>query len=272
MKYLILPLLILFLGTSQIVHGEAPPYYIAGVQNAPADGWWTPPYPQEQFEFLFQNGQMVQCRHKKSMEVWDSTDNGRTWVKAKTVTNYGVDKEKWTPGSGGIMYQGRTISKAEAMRLLEAEVPNDAGKWHLTVFGNKELHVQFQAVWDQNKKLSDWAVLHLMKVDDFRGKAWDLNTVPAFQQSKTAVFVQQPDGRVIHGQFQWSQDDMKWLAEKFDPTKVPDQRGGGLDLNKALDQLIARIKADPIPWVIIGVVLLYIFMNREKQCPTSPPK
>lgn len=188
-------------------------------------------------------------------------------------TNFGIDRSKMD-GESRPRYRHhnksgvREITQGEALRLLEKDVPDDAGKRRLTVIGPEIARKAFDAWWKgaDAARYRDQYLVQLYAEDDWHVKSGGFVS--------PAIYLQAADGLVLHRQADVG--DLKGLekaivraAPDYDPAKDPDLSKAPpkvpSPLAPALDGLNKLLTdVPPFAW-FAGLVALMLLMNRKRE-------
>jgi hypothetical protein len=165
------------------------------------------------------------------------------------VRNFGLDLAHMAGGKDPrYRVGGKPCKKRE---LMAAMVEDDSAKPRLTIIGSKDERTKVLAA------LPPEASRYLVKAYD--PVDWTVSRAGFKTDGHPTIYVQAPDGRVLHRQDTFS--DAKQLAEalrkadpSYDPAKDSDvTKGLSFDL---LKQLVAIVP--PLGWLIGGIALLYL--------------
>lgn len=174
--------------------------------------------------------------------------------KVGVEQNFGIDESKLT--GGGYRISGRPASRTQVFQALEKGLPNDTGKFRLTIIGTDEERFPVE---------KDWAV----RADDFkdvwaRSLVW---SVPADHWSvqefstrgKPTIYLQAPDGKVLHRQddYQGPKDfeAIRKAISDYDAAKDPDRR----------KTTAPSTQVPPTAWGLGGLILLALALKIMKR-------
>jgi hypothetical protein len=143
--------------------------------------------------------------------------------------NFGLDRKRMDDGDrpkyrrfgkGGV----REITADEAHRLLEKGLPDDQGKRFVTVIGPPDSLKAFSTLWATPAFAAhrDKVLLQLLPPDD-----WDVKRKGFVGTGSPTVYVQAPDGTVLHRQDALGDGvglskALLRTAPDYDPAKDPD--------------------------------------------------
>ncbi len=188
-------------------------------------------------------------------------------VEQDGVQNFGIDRAGLDGSAERITLDGRQITRAEATRILQAgSLTDDSGKLRLTVIGTE---ADRRRVLDDLKgPLTDIAGQCL--VQDYPPDHWAVAGVGFYTAGKPTIYVQAPDGKVLHRQDDYA-DGPEGLRLAFERLRKPDpnyQPDKDRDLRRPADGLLSRlidILARPfrviLSWLLAaGVVYVLIVL------------
>lgn len=185
----------------------------------------------------------------------DATAQKEVWEKG------GVEWDKVQDERARIMMGKREISRAEAMRLVEGDVPDDGGKLRLTIIGPEADRKKVLAALDQ-PPLSEFKSRFVIQAYD--PSDWAVKNYGFVTSGKPTIYVQMPSGKVLHRQDTYTTAEELAAAIRkadpgYDPKKDPDARKPALPGMPDLSQI-------PVPvWIGGALVLLMIFGKKGGQ-------
>lgn len=184
-------------------------------------------------------------------------------VQPDGVWNFGVDSSK-IGKRPRFTFGEHEISKAEAMRLIEEGIPDDANKLRLTLIGQEA---------DRKRVLADLegpqfnALKNLYVVQAYEPSNPMIQNLGFVVGGRPTIYLQRPDGLVLHRQDEYEGADKLACAIRkadpnYDPNRDPDLTKpkpcpgplgpGGFDLTRV-----------PVwVWVILAIGLL-LFLRDE---------
>jgi len=188
-------------------------------------------------------------------------------VEQDGVQNFGIDRAGLDGSAERITLGGREIPRSEVMRILQAEsLTDDSGKLRLTVIGTE---ADRRRVLDDLKgSLSD--IANQCLVQDYPPDHWAVAGVGFYTAGKPTIYVQAPDGKVLHRQDDYA-DGAEGFRQAFERLRKPDpdyrpdkdrdlrRPAGGL-LSRLLD-VLARPFRVVFSWLLAaGVVFVLIVL------------
>lgn len=185
----------------------------------------------------------------------DATAQKEVWERG------GVEWDKVQDERSRIMMGKREISRAEAMRLVEGDVPDDAAKLRLTIIGSEADRKRVLAALDQ-PPLAEFKGRFVVQAYD--PNDWAVKNYGFVTSGKPTIYVQMPSGKVLHRQDVYTTaEDLATALRKadpgYDPKKDPDARKPALPWMPDLSQI-------PMPvWIGGALVLLMIFGKKGGQ-------
>jgi hypothetical protein len=181
---------------------------------------------------------------------------------AEAVTNFGVELDKLN-GHREERYQinGVAVSRSQAREALEqASIPDDAGRLRLTVIGDAASAQRVAGDLAASPALAAWK--DRLVVQTYPPDHWAVARSGFFTGGKPTIYLQAPDGQVLHRQDDYS-DGADGLAKalrradpNYDARKDPDLRNSWLshlDLSKV-----------PTPVWLVGAALIFLFISRKR--------
>jgi len=195
-------------------------------------------------------------------------------VEKDGVQNFGIDRARLN-GSGAerITLDGRQISRSEAARVLEtAGLADDSGKLRLTVIGPES--DRRRVLDDLKGPLADIAAECL--VQDYPPDHWAVAKVGFHTAGKPTIYVQAPDGKVLHRQDDYT-DGAEGLRVAFERLRRPDPNyrpDKDRDLRRPAGGLLARLidlLSRPfrviLSWILAAGVVFILFVLVMKGWP-----
>ncbi|GAB6184514.1 hypothetical protein [Thermopirellula anaerolimosa] len=161
-------------------------------------------------------------------------------VEQDGVQNFGIDRAGLNGSAERITLGGREITRSEATQILQAgSLADDSGKLRLTVIGND---VDRKRVLDDLKgPLADVAAQCL--VQDYPPEHWAVAGAGFHTAGKPTIYVQAPDGRVLHRQDDYA-DGAEGFRQAFERVRRPDpdyRPDKDRDLRRPADGLLAKL-------------------------------
>lgn len=143
------------------------------------------------------------------------------------VQNFGVDRTKLCQDADGCYrINGQKVSKEQLYQALQSGLSDDAGKLRLTVIGSPAETATVLADLEADPEFKNNIHVWCAGPDD-----WSLKDAVTgesmFQTSgKPTVYLQSPDGTVLHRQDGYTKGDISALRKvrPYDPKKDPDVR------------------------------------------------
>lgn len=144
------------------------------------------------------------------------------------IANYGVDRDKIS-GAGRYTANGREVGPEQALGAVgDGRLDDDAHKLRLTVIGGD---AERKKVVDDFRGLPEFQSWRdRVLVQDYPPDHWAVSRVGFKTEGKPSVYLQSPDGKVLHSQFDY-QDGPQGLAKairradpSYDPSKDKDKR------------------------------------------------
>lgn len=186
-----------------------------------------------------------------------------------TVTPTGVIRKRIDKGR--TLINGKAVSTAEALRVLGAELPDDAGKLRLTVIGADEVRKAVLNDLQASPALAPYKAQ--IVVQDYAPGAWPL--AAGFESTGSpSIYVQDPSGKVLHRQADYADgpDGLATALRKLDPNydskKDPDRRKPSLipSLPSILSGILAGKLKDVPPGVPVAAALaVLVLITRRRQ-------
>jgi hypothetical protein len=156
---------------------------------------------------------------------------------------------------------GREVSRADAHRVLggnDPRIPDDSGRWHLTVIGAPADREPLLHDLKTHPALRPWQD-HLV-VQGYDPEHWAVTRQGFRAGGRPTVYVQAPDGAVLHHQDDYSggaealAEALRRIDPNYRPDRDPDRRRPGL--------------LPHIPWSIPAAALavaVVLFVYRRKS-------
>jgi hypothetical protein len=180
--------------------------------------------------------------------------------------NHGVDLSKIGPSR--CMMNGREVTMEHALGVVGGQIPDDSQKLRLTVIGTQEkrqpvITALAQLEPELRNRIVPWSV---------PADHWSLKDTATGQTAFKAdgaptVYLQAPDGKVLHRQDDWRGPDdfqaIRKAVKAYDAKKDP-------DLRKA-DQAASSTSTFPL-WLIAiaGAVVFFLVARRNPNEPGPP--
>lgn len=185
----------------------------------------------------------------------DATAGKEVWEKG------GVEWDKVQDERSRIMMGKREISRAEAMRLVEGDVPDDAAKLRLTIIGPEADRKRVLAALEQSPlaELKGRFVVQAYDPGD-----WAIKNYGFVTTGTPTIYVQMPSGKVLHRQDTYTTaEDLATALRKADPTYQPSKDP---DARKPALPGVPDLKQIPVPvWILGGLGVLYLLRKRGDQ-------
>lgn len=146
----------------------------------------------------------------------------------ETVTNFGVDTGK-LGGKDRERYSlnGRAVSREQAVGAVAGPLADDSGKLRLTVIGGEDVRRRVREDLEKAPELAEFK--DRLLVQDYAPDHWAVARAGFVTGGKPTVYLQQPDGKVLHRQDDYSGPaDLAAALRRADPNydtkKDPDLR------------------------------------------------
>lgn len=177
----------------------------------------------------------------------------------------GVDWDKVQDERRRVLRGTREITRAEAIRLVEGDVPDDAGKLRLTIIGSEADRKKVLAALDQPPlaELKSHFVIQAYSPDDWAVKDGFVTT------GTPTIYIEQPGGKTLSRQDTYVTADELLLAmttslrkadPNYDPKKDPD-----LSKKPLLPGLPDLSKIPKPVWIGGALLLLLLLKKKEGQ-------
>lgn len=235
--------------------------------STPSEYQWRrwPDYA-EQVALVNSKGTQVGIWMTEEMKYYPRLASGK-WgascsppISPPTEANYGVDREK-LEGKPGYWRHGKQCSRQEAFEAIESSVPDDRGKLRLTVIGPKDQQTRVLQDLKSHPALSFFR--DKVVVQAYAPDHWAVKGVGFVTSGSPTIYLQQPDGKVLHRQDRY--DGAEELASALrkahpdyqpdkDPPKQPNILPGGVDLSRI-----------PTPVWALGGLSLLLLLSRRSQ-------
>ncbi|GAB6188136.1 hypothetical protein JCM17478_36380 [Thermopirellula anaerolimosa] len=188
-------------------------------------------------------------------------------VEQDGVQNFGIDRAGLGGSAERITLDGRQITRAEATQILQAgSLADDSGKLRLTVIGTEA--DRGRVLDDLRGSLSD--IANQCLVQDYPPDHWAVANVGFYTAGKPTIYVQAPDGNVLHRQDDYA-DGAEGFRQAFErlrkpdpnyrPDKDRDQRRPADGLLSRLINVLARPFRVILSWLLAaGVVFILIVL------------
>lgn len=133
--------------------------------------------------------------------------------------NFGVDRSK-LKGEESYHLNGRKATRKQAIEAIEANVPDDVDKLRLTVIGGEADRKRVLADIDTHPALAE--VKGRVLVQSYPADHWAVAKAGFVTTGAPTIYVQQPDGRVLHRQDAYAgPEPLAEAVRKADPNYQP---------------------------------------------------
>lgn len=165
----------------------------------------------------------------------------------KKILNYGIDLSEMKGRPESYYHNGRAITKESALHLMGATgIPDDSALLRLTVIGGDSIRKQIKDDLFNDPNLKEFRQIVLLQ--DYPVSHWAVTGVGFDTTGEVAIYVQSPDGTVIHKQTDY-RDGPAGLAAALRKADPNYRRGGDPDLRDNLNGSLL---------VFIGIVTICI--------------
>lgn len=175
----------------------------------------------------------------------------------KKIANYGIDLSEMKGRPESYYHNGRAITKESALLLMgNTGIPDDSQFLRLTVIGPDEIRKQIREDLLNSPELKDFRSITV--VQDYPANHWSVTGVGFELTGEVAIYVQSPDGTVLHKQNDYK-DGAPGLAAALRKVDPSHRRGGDPDLRETFNGALL---------VFIGIVTLCLaayFFRRQEQ-------
>ncbi len=181
-----------------------------------------------------------------------------------SVENHGVEFSKIKDGC--CLLNGRPVTMEQAIGVVSGQIPDDSKKFRLTVIGadgqRKPVVDAFSQVEREVKeRIVIWDVPpdHWSLKDNATGK-----TVFKVDGAPT-VYLQAPDGKVLHRQDDWSGVDdfqaIRKAMKAYDSSKDPDFRKPNPEPKKPAGP---EQSTNNLPWILAAILGAMVLLRRRE--------
>jgi hypothetical protein len=174
----------------------------------------------------------------------------------KKMANYGIELSEMKGRPESYYHNGRSITKESALLLMGTQgIPDDSQFIRITVIGSDAIRKKVRDDLYNDPALSDFRSFTV--VQDYPKDHWAVNGVGFEANSEIAIYVQSPDGTVVHRQNDYT-DGAVGLAtalRKVDPNY---RKGGDPDLRATLEGSLLVV-------VIVVTLGLAVFFFRRSD-------
>jgi len=161
-------------------------------------------------------------------------------VEQDGVQNFGIDRAGLNGAAERITLGDRQITRSEAANILQAgSLPDDSGKLRLTVIGTQS--DRRRVLEDLKGPLAEIAAQCL--VQDYPPDHWAVAGVGFYTAGKPTIYVQAPDGKVLHRQDDYD-DGAEGFRQAFERLRRPDPNyrpDKDRDLRRPMGGFLARL-------------------------------
>lgn len=173
------------------------------------------------------------------------------------VEDYGVDVSKLN-ADGPVYWHGEErISRGQALDLVTNGIPDDAHKLRLTVIGPDAQRQQVLADYGADPEMA--ALRERCLVWSVPADHWSVTKAGFFTSGAPTVYLQAPDGKVLHRQDDYKgKEDFQAIRKAvadYDPKKDPDRRKS---------DTLALGDLPPAAWAFGGVAALLLVLAVAK--------
>ena len=185
-----------------------------------------------------------------------------TVARVEEDRNFGIDTAqlaKLPSGEERIEVNGQPVAKADAKRLIEGTtggagaLTDDSHKPRLTIIGSKEERQRVLADLDRQPDLK-----HALAVKAYAPDEWPVARAGFVTSGHPTIYLQAPDGKVLHRQDDYSGPQDFEAIRKADPNYKPTQDP---DLRKLA---FPGLSPDTLPWLVGGAALLLIALVSKR--------
>lgn len=174
-------------------------------------------------------------------------------AEMRRINNYGVDQSKIEKGEK-YFFNGSLVSRDTAIKKVSG-IPDDSTLLRITIIGTKE---QREIVVNDLKNNPAFNELReKFVVQDYPPDHWAVKDVGFYTAGSPTIYVQQPDGVVIHRQDDYSDgaDGLATALRKSDPNY---RREGDPDLRRT-------IKSSLLLFALCGAAFALIVLFRREE-------
>jgi hypothetical protein len=175
----------------------------------------------------------------------------------KKILNYGIDLSELKGKPESYYHNGRAITKESALSLMGTQdIPDDSEFLRLTVIGPDAIRKRVRDDLFNDPALSDFKSFTV--VQDYPPSHWAVADIGFELTGEVAIYVQSPDGTVLHKQNDYKDGAVGLAAalRKVDPNY---RRGGDPDLRGTLEgSLLVFV-------IVITLVLAVFFFRRSDE-------
>lgn len=174
--------------------------------------------------------------------------------------NYGVEMDKLARGQERYVLNGRLATSADAREALAGgSVPDDKGRLRLTVIGDPAARKRVVGDLATAPELAEFRERFV--VQDYAPDHWAVSRTGFFAGGAPTVYVQGPDGRVLHRQDDYrGPADLAGALRRADPAydreRDPDLR----KLPRLLPVDLSRIPA--AAWLLAAGALVLLLLRK----------
>lgn len=174
----------------------------------------------------------------------------------KKIANYGIDLSEMRGRPESYYHNGRSITKESALLLMGTQgIPDDSEFIRITVIGPDSIRKRVRDDLYNDPALSDFRAITV--VQDYPKDHWAVNGVGFELTTEVAIYVQSPDGTVIHRQDDYA-DGAIGLATALRKVDSNRRKGGDPDLRATLEGSLLVV-------VIVVTLGLAIFFFRRSD-------
>jgi hypothetical protein len=235
--------------------------------------------------FLYRNGQQIGNYSRAGFympiiddewgEICDPPVTPPNWFKLKhapkqgpieqDIPNFGVVNSELQSNTNGSRYEisGRQASREEVVQAIEKGLPDDAGKFRLTVIGADAERKRFEDDWKAAGEVALTALKNRCLLWSVPADHWSVKEVGFKTDGHPTVYLQAPDGKVLHRQDDYHGPGdfqaIRKAVDSYDAKKDPDRR-------KVVD-VPGLPSVSPVVWVgvILGVLVLLSLLPRKSE-------
>lgn len=236
---------------------------LAGGAIASSPRWKEWPGYSDQVALVDASGQQVGLYSYKDRKFWprkdgkwgDPCDPPIAIPPQPLAANYGVDTDKMD-GKRKYYRQGNEVTREQAYGAFD--LPNDSGKLRVTVIGDGREQVV--------KDLGDHPALAVYKgqylLQAYAPDHWAVKDAGFVTSGKPTIYIQKPDGKVLHRQDTYSAESLADALRKVQPNYQPAKDPNVNNPLQPLSGITDRIKDIPLPVLALGGLGLFFLLKR----------
>jgi hypothetical protein len=183
-------------------------------------------------------------------------------VEKDGTLNFGLDREHFAgPRPERYSINGKDAPKEDVLRLLQAQVPDDARKPFLTLIGPAEARKQVLNDLENHPSLAPWK--GRLRVQAYNPDDWAVSRAGFVTAGNPTVYLQAADGTVLHRQDDYAggADALATALRRAHPNYNP---SGDPDCRKAP---LGALRGVPwsVPVILLGAAGLLILYRPKKE-------